>query len=44
LYLNVTGETKQIQLKGKLQSILFDKNYNDTFSIAPYEPEFIELK
>jgi beta-galactosidase len=44
LYLNVTGETKQIQLKGKLQSILFDKNYNDTFSIAPYEPEFIEVK
>ncbi|HEX3024004.1 MAG TPA: beta-galactosidase [Chitinophagaceae bacterium] len=43
LYLNVTGETKQITLKGKLRSILFDKNYEDVFSIAPYEPEFVEI-
>ncbi|OIR01143.1 beta-galactosidase bgaB [mine drainage metagenome] len=44
LYLNATGETKQIKLKGKLRSILSDKNYEDGFSIDPYEPEFIEVK
>ena len=44
MYLNVTGETKQIQQNGKSKSILFDKEYNGNFYIAPYEPEFIELK
>ncbi len=44
LYLNVTGESKEIQLKGKSTSLLFDKNYGGTFTIAPYEPEFVELK
>ena len=44
LYLNVTGETKEIQIKGNSRSILFDKNYNGNFTIAPYEPDFIEWK
>jgi len=44
LYLNVSGETKAIQMKGNLRSILFDKDYNGNFTIAPYEPEFIEIK
>jgi beta-galactosidase len=44
LYLNTTGEPKTIQLKGELMSILFDKKYQDSFTIAPYEPEFIEIK
>jgi len=44
LYLNVTGEPKEIQMNGKSKSILFDKEYSDNFIIAPYEPEFIELK
>jgi beta-galactosidase len=44
LYLNVTEEPKEIQINGKSKSILFDKEYNGNFSIAPYEPEFIELK
>jgi len=44
LYLNISGETKEIQMKGKSASILFDKNYNGNFTIAPYEPEFIEVK
>lgn len=44
LYLNVTAEPKQISMKGKLQSILFDKSYTGNFTIAPYEPEFIEIK
>ncbi|MFI5140166.1 MAG: beta-galactosidase [Sphingobacteriales bacterium] len=44
LYLNITGEPKEIQIKGKSRSILFDKDYNGSFSVAPYEPEFIELK
>jgi beta-galactosidase len=44
LYLNVSGEPKEIPLKGKARSILFDKNYDGNFTIAPYEPEFIEIK
>ncbi|HEY5508110.1 MAG TPA: beta-galactosidase trimerization domain-containing protein, partial [Paludibacter sp.] len=44
LYLNVSGEPKEIPLKGKAKSILFDKNYDGNFKIAPYEPEFIEIK
>jgi beta-galactosidase len=44
LYLNVSGESKEIQMKGKSRSVLFDKDYSGNFSIAPYEPEFIEAK
>lgn len=44
LYLNVSGEPKEIPMKGKSRSILFDKEYNGSFTIAPYEPEFIEIK
>jgi beta-galactosidase len=44
LYLNVSGENKEIQMKKNSRSILFDKDYNGNFTIAPYEPEFIELK
>jgi beta-galactosidase len=44
LYLNESGVPKVIQMKGKSKSILFDKDYNGNFTIAPYEPEFIEIK
>ena len=44
LYLNVSSESKLIQMKVKSRSILFDKNYEGNFTIAPYEPELIELK
>jgi len=44
LYLNVSGEPKEIHPKGNSRSILFDKDYAGTFTIAPYEPEFIEIK
>lgn len=44
LYFNVSGEAKEIQMKGNSRSILFDKDYKGNFSIAPYEPEFIEVK
>jgi len=44
LYLNVTGEPKEIPMKGKSKSILFDKDYIGNFTVAPYEPEFIEVK
>ena len=44
LYLNVSGEPKEIQIKGNVRSILFDKDYGGNFTIAPYEPEFIEIK
>ena len=44
LYLNVTGESKEIQLKGNSRSILWDKTYKGNFTIAPFEPEFIETE
>ncbi len=44
LYLNVSGEPKEIPMKGNSRSILFDKDYNGNFTIAPYEPEFVEIK
>jgi beta-galactosidase len=44
LYLNVTGEPKEIPMNVKSKSILFDKEYPGNFTIAPYEPEFIEVK
>ncbi len=44
LYLNVSGETKEIPVKGNSHSILFDKDYTGKFILAPYEPEFIEIK
>jgi beta-galactosidase len=44
LYLNVSGESKEIQMKGNTRSILFDNDYSGNFTIAPYEPEFIEIK
>jgi beta-galactosidase len=44
LYLNVTGESKEIQVKGKSKSILLDKDYNGNFILPPYEPDFVEIK
>jgi beta-galactosidase len=44
LYLNVSGEPKEIQIQGNSRSILFDKDYSGSFTIAPFEPEFIEVK
>ncbi len=44
LYLNVSGEPKEIQMKENSRGILFNKDYTDNFIVAPYEPEFIEIK
>jgi beta-galactosidase len=44
LYLNVSGEPKEIQIKGSSHSILSDKDYAGSFMIPPYEPEFIEIR
>jgi beta-galactosidase len=44
LYLNNSSEPKEIQMKGKSRSILYDKDYTGNFMISSYEPEFIELK
>jgi beta-galactosidase len=43
LYLNVSGEPKEIKMNGKSKSILFDKEYSGNITVAPFEPEFIEL-
>jgi beta-galactosidase len=44
LYLNISGEPKEIKMKQKSKSILSDKDYSANFTIAPFEPEFIEIK
>ena len=44
LYLNVSGDPQEIQMKGNSRSILFDKDYSGNLIIEPYEPEFIEVK
>jgi beta-galactosidase len=44
LYLNVSGDAKEIPMKGNSRSILFDKDYTGNITIAPYEPEFIEIR
>jgi beta-galactosidase len=44
LYLNISSEPKEIQMKGGSRSILFDRDYAGNITIKPYEPEFIELK
>jgi beta-galactosidase len=44
LYLNVSGESKEIQIKGKSRSVLYEKDYEGSVTIAPYEPEFIEIQ
>ena len=43
LYLNTTGEPKEIPMKGKSRSMLLDRAYSGNFTIAAYEPEFIEV-
>ena len=44
LYMNVSSEPKEIKMDGSSMSILFDKDYSGNFIIAPFEPEFIEVK
>jgi len=44
LYLNVSGEPKEIKMNGKSKSVLFDKEYNGIITVAPFEPEFVEIK
>lgn len=44
LYLNVSSDPKEIKMKGKSKSILFNKEYTGNITIAPYEPDFIELR
>ncbi|MDP4246136.1 MAG: beta-galactosidase [Bacteroidota bacterium] len=44
LYLNVSGDPKEIKSKGSSRSLLSDKDYQGDFVIPPYEPEFIEFK
>ena len=43
-YLNVTGEPKRNSNEWKIKKYRLDKEYNGNFTIAPYEPEFIEVK
>jgi beta-galactosidase len=42
LYLNLDGTPKRIELKGSSNSILYDRHYDNAFTIGPYQPEFVE--
>ena len=42
LYLNLDGAPKRIKLKGRSSSILYDRHYENAFTIDPYQPEFVE--
>jgi beta-galactosidase len=44
LYLNISSEPKEIRVKGNSRSILFNRDYSGSFTLAPYEPEFLELR
>lgn len=44
LYMNVSGEPKVIRMNTTSRSLLYDKEYSRSFTIAPYEPEFIEVQ
>jgi beta-galactosidase len=43
LYLNVSGEPREIQMNNNSHSILLDKDYTGNFTLPPYEPDFIEI-
>lgn len=43
LYLNVGDNPAVIPLKGRTRSLLSDKIYRNGFTLAPHEPEFIEI-
>ncbi len=43
LYLNLEGTAKAIPLMGKARSILRDRDYSGSFTLAPFEPDFIEV-
>lgn len=43
LYLNLDGVVKQIKLQGRAYSILRDREYEDSFMLDPFEPEFLKL-
>jgi beta-galactosidase len=44
LYLNLDGTAKRVDLKGRSRSILRDLDYEDSFELGPYEPEFVETR
>lgn len=44
LYLNLDGTSKRVEFKGKSTSILYDRNYEDAFTLDPYQPEYVESR
>jgi len=43
LYLNLDGAPKRVELKGTSHSLLHDRDFQDGFTLEPFEPEFVEL-
>lgn len=43
LYLNLDGEPKTIELPGRATSILHDRNYQNSFTLAAYDADFLEI-
>jgi beta-galactosidase len=44
LFLNVTGQIKEISMPKRSRSLLLDKDHPPVFTLAPFEPDFIEIK
>ena len=44
LYLNTTAKPQVIDPKQPSESLLFEKKYAGSFSLPPFEPEFIQLR
>jgi hypothetical protein len=44
VHVGASGDKKEIQLGKTSRSLLLDKDYSSHFTIAPCEPEFIEIK
>jgi beta-galactosidase len=42
LYLNLDGEPKRIEAPGASRSLLYDRDYPGAFTLAPYQPDFVE--
>jgi beta-galactosidase len=42
LYLNLEGVPKRIKIKGKARSLLYDRDYEGSFGLDAFQPDFVE--
>ena len=44
VYLNLEGPPKPMDVKGKPRSILKDRDYQNGFTLTPFDADFVELE